>query len=62
MNCDIAGKLIIGRQTITPLVHATAHPAYWLTLLLCMGNFLFRTSTGIFHIMMMCFFCKNDVK
>jgi hypothetical protein len=45
VNCDIAGKLIIGRETITPSVHGTAHRAYWLALLIGMGNFLFRTLT-----------------
>jgi hypothetical protein len=52
VNCDITGKPIIGRDTITPLVRAAARRAYWITLLLGMGNFLFRTSTEIFHIMM----------
>jgi hypothetical protein len=54
VNCDITGKPIIGRDTITPLVRAAAHPAYWIALLLAMGNFLFRTSTEIFHITSMC--------
>jgi hypothetical protein len=54
VNCDITGKPLIGRDTITPLVRAAAHPAYWKALLLGMGNFLFRTSTEILHIMMIC--------
>jgi hypothetical protein len=54
MNSDFTGKPIIGRDTITPLVRAAAHRAYWTALWLGMGNFLFRTSTEIFHIMLMC--------
>jgi hypothetical protein len=41
VSCDITGKLIIGRNTIAPLVRAAAHRAYWIALLLGMGNFLF---------------------
>jgi len=41
VNCDTIGKPIIGRDTITPLVRAAAHRAYWIALLLGMGNFLF---------------------
>jgi len=55
VNCDITGKPIIGRDTITPLVRAAAHRAYWIALLFGMGTFLFRTSIEIFHIMMMCY-------
>jgi hypothetical protein len=43
---------------MTPLVHAAAHRAYWLALLPGVANFLFRTSTEIFHIMMMCYLLK----
>jgi len=55
VSCDITGKLIIGRDTIAPLVRAAALRAYWIVLLFGMGNFLFRTSTEIFHIMRTCY-------
>ena len=58
VNSDITGKPIIGKDTITPLMRAAAHSAYWIALLLGMGNFLFRTSTEIYHIMMMCYLQK----
>jgi len=55
VNCDITGKPLIGRDTITPLVRVAALRAYWIVLVLGMGNFLFRTSTEIFHKMMTCY-------
>jgi hypothetical protein len=55
VSCDITGKLIIGRDTIAPLVRAAAHRVYWIALLLGMGNFRFRTPTEIFHIMLTCY-------
>lgn len=55
VNCDITGKPLIGRDTITPLVRAAALRAYWIAIVLGMGNFLFRTSTEIFHILMICY-------
>lgn len=60
VNCDTTGKPIIGRETITPLVHTTVHcvVAYWFVLLVSRRNSTFRTSAQIFHVIMTCYLQK----